>query len=340
MKKIFEKVDLGGLTLKNRLIRSATWEGMADRDGHMPEKLYQIYDALAKGGVGAIITGFTSVADDDHYFGGMARLSDDSLIPEHQRLTEICHAENCPVIAQIALGEYAGGVEPDQMTEEDIRIVTDLFVNAAVRAQEAGYDGVQIHAAHGFFLSRLISPVHNHREDAYGGSAEKRGQIILDIIKGIRKKAPSLHITMKINCSDFTYSGLSEEDSLAICRACAEAGIDSIEVSGAGTSVSGIKAGVNEAYFREFALAAAEELDVSVILVGGHRSIKNMEKVLNQGKIECLSISRPLIREPDLPKRWQNGDVKPAECISCNMCYRTPAHECVFKLQRSGRVLF
>ena len=97
--------------LKNRLIRSATWEGMADIDGHIPDKLYDTYEKLAKGGIGAIITGFTSVAGDDHYFGGMVRLSGDELIFEHKRLTELCHKENCPVIVQIALGEYANGTE-------------------------------------------------------------------------------------------------------------------------------------------------------------------------------------------------------------------------------------
>ena len=178
-KKIFETVKLGSLNLKNRLIRSATWEGLADDNGHMPEKLYQIYDELAKGGVGAIITGFTSVADDDHYFGGMVRLSNDSLIPEHTRLTELCHKEECPVIAQIALGEYAGGIEPDDMHGEDISKVVSLFVDAAVRAEKSGYDGVQIHAAHGFFLSRFISPAYNHRTDAYGGSPGNRGRIIV-----------------------------------------------------------------------------------------------------------------------------------------------------------------
>ena len=97
--------------LKNRLIRSATWEGMANIDGYIPDKLYDTYEELAKGGIGAIITGFTSVARDDHYFGGMVRLSGDELISEHKRLTELCHKENCPVIVQIALGEYANGTE-------------------------------------------------------------------------------------------------------------------------------------------------------------------------------------------------------------------------------------
>lgn len=178
-KKIFEPAKLNNIVLKNRLIRSATWEGMADIDGHIPDKLYDTYEELAKGGIGAIITGFTSVAGDDHYFGGMVRLSGDELIPEHKRLTDLCHKENCPVIVQIALGEYANGTEPDDMSEEDIHKVTSLFVDAAIRADKAEYDGVQIHAAHGFFLSRFISPASNHRKDGFGGSPQKGEGFIL-----------------------------------------------------------------------------------------------------------------------------------------------------------------
>ncbi len=329
-KTLFDHVRIGNLDLKNRLIRSATWEGLVESDGKMPEELYHTYDALAKGGVGGIITGFTSVADDDHYFAGMARLSKDHLIIQHQKLTEICHSENCPVMAQIALGEYAGGIEPDEMSEMDIHLAVDLFVKAAVRAQNAGYDGVQIHAAHGFFLSRFISPAHNHRRDGYGGSAAMRGRILLDIIEGIHIMAPSLHISIKINCSDFMPGGLSPQESLEICKSCAHHGIDSIEVSGNGTSSFGIKAGVNEAYFKDFALILADQVDTPVILVGGHRSIEYMERVLNRGRIVALSLSRPLIREPSLPTRWLEGDTAPSKCVSCNMCYRTPGHKCVY----------
>lgn len=335
-KTLFDRVRLGSIELKNRLIRSATWKGLADGSGQLPETLYDTYEELAKGGVGAIITGFTSVADDDRYFGGMARLSNDGLIPEHQRLTGICHAENCPVIVQIALGEYDGGMEPDYMSADDIRQVIFLFVNAAIRADKAGYDGVQIHAAHSFFLSRFISPAFNHRHDEYGGTPERRGRLLTEIIRGIREKVPLLHITMKINSSDFMRGGLTPEESMTVCRLCADAGIDSIEVSGNGTSVPGIRAGKNEAYFAQFALALADTVSVPVILVGGHRSAENMEKVLNAGKVDFLSLSRPLIREPDLPKRWAAGDLRPAECVSCNMCYRTPGHVCIFHL-RGGK---
>lgn len=335
MKHIFDQARLGSLPLKNRLIRSATWEALADEAGNMEETLYAAYEGLAKGGVGAIISGFTSVADNDHYFDGMARLSNDSLIPQHNRLTGIAHRYQCPMIVQLALGEYNRGshrgMAIDGMTRADIETVKLMFSAASDRAIKAGYDGVQIHAAHGFFLSRFISPAYNHRKDEYGGTAENRGRIILEILRDVREKYPALHITMKINCSDFVHGGLVPEDSMTICKLCARAGIGSIEVSGGGTSVPNIRPGVNEAYFQGFAAQLADLVEIPVILVGGHRSVEHMEKVLNESRIEFLSLSRPLILEPDLPSRWKNGDTSPAKCISCNSCYRTPGHECVFK---------
>ena len=216
-----------------------------------------------------------------------------------------------------------------------IENIKTLFVNAAVRAQAAGYDGVQIHAAHGFFLSRFISPAYNHRSDAYGKTVEKRGAILLDILRDIREKSPGSHISMKINSDDFIPGGLTSRDSMTICEACADAGLDSIEISGNGTSVAGIRPGVNEAYFGEFAAKLAENISIPVILVGGHRSVENMERILNKTNIACLSLSRPFIREPDLPNRWASGDTRPSECVSCNMCYRTPGHQCVFHIARS-----
>lgn len=323
MKTIFDSTKIKNLKLKNRLFRSATWEALADENGHFDEEIYRIYDELAAGGVGCIISGFTSVSDNDRYFGGMARLSNDVLIAEHKRLTDIVHRNDIPIIAQLALGEYQNK-EIGELTDSDTDTICEMFIKAADRAVLAGYDGVQIHAAHGFFLSRYISPAYSRRANPE--------QLIIDIAKAVRERHPELHITMKINSSDFTFGGLDENGSMRICLACAPY-LDSIEVSGNGTSVGGIKAGVNEAYFKRFALALAEKVDIPVILVGGHRSIDNMNNVLNEGKIEYLSLSRPLIREPDLIDRWQRGECSPAKCVSCNMCYRTPAHKCIFRLR-------
>ena len=162
------------------------------------------------------------------------RLCDDSLIPQYKRLTDIIHAERIPVITQLALGAYYREikgrfmqVEPDDMTSDEIKFVIKHFIYAAIRAEKAGFDGVQIHAAHFFFLSRFISPAVNHRTDEYGGSTENRSRILLDIMNGIRKAVPKLHITIKINSSDFTYGGLEASESIAICKLLDQNGIDS-----------------------------------------------------------------------------------------------------------------
>lgn len=313
------------MKLKNRLVRSATWEGMADDKGHIPKELLAIYEELAKGGVGMIITGFTSVYDNDHLFGGMVRLSNDELIDEHKKLVEIVHKEDCRILVQLALGEYKM-LEPDDLTIDDINEIEELFVSAAKRAKVAGYDGIQVHAAHNFYLSKFISPAYNHRTDEYKGGNSK---ILIDIIKMIRKEVGDIHISTKINCDDFIPRGLTPDLSMAICNDLIDKGIDSIEVSGNGTSVAGIKPRVNEAYFKDFAIELANNEKANVLLVGGHRSVENMEKVLNESNIKCLSLSRPLIREPDLPKRWESGDTSPSKCISCNKCYYTLNHQCI-----------
>ncbi|MBQ7578250.1 MAG: NADH:flavin oxidoreductase [Synergistaceae bacterium] len=334
MKKIFESLELKNLRVKNRLVRSATWEGIANLDGSITDESYKIYSELAHGGVGAIITGFTSVMANDYYFGGMMRLCDDSLIPQYKKLADIIHAENCPVISQIALGAYYRKniqVEPDKMTLDEIKFVIQEFINAAIRADKAGFDGVQIHAAHFFFLSRFISPLVNHRNDSYGGSTENRVKILLDIMHGIRQAASNLHITIKINSSDFIRGGLNESESLEICKLLDESGIDSIEVSGNGTSVAGIKAHVNEGYFVPFAEKVADLVSCPVIVVGGLRSFDTMQEIINQSKIALISLSRPLLCEPDLPDKMRLDSNIISKCISCNRCYSSRSHKCVFR---------
>ncbi len=339
MKKLFERFRLKNLTARNRLVRSATWEGIAGADGSLPEEAYGIYSALAAGGVGVIITGFTSVSPHDRYFDGMMRLSDDALIPQYRRLADAVHAEGCPVLTQLALGAYyreenGGGrlrVEPDGMSADEIRMVVLQFADAAARAEKAGFEGVQIHAAHFFFLSRFISPAVNHRTDLYGGSTENRCRILSEILAGIRAAAPSLHVSVKINCSDFTRGGLEEEECLAICRRLDREGIDSIEVSGNGTSVAGVRAHVNEGYFVPAAAAIADAVSCPVIVVGGFRSPDTMEAVLERTKIAMISLSRPLLCEPDLPDRMRADPEAVSKCVSCNRCYSSPSHRCVFR---------
>lgn len=340
-KDIFDKTTLGGIPMKNRLIRSATWENLVNRNGVFDKKFIQLYAKLAEGGVGLIITGFTSVSNLDDDFSGMMRLDNNDLIPQFQTLVQAVKKFDCPIIPQLALGSYqkkdANGVlrriEITEMEHQDITEVVDLFSQAAVRAKKAGFDGVQIHAAHGFFLSRCLSPLYNKRQDQYGGSPENRARILTEIIDATREKTGNFHISMKINCDDFQIGGLSVSDSRAICKLAALHGINSIEVSGNGTSRSGVKANINEGYFQTYATELQKNISVPIISVGGYRSVKYINKILNETPLEYISLSRPLIREPELPCRWKNGNLTPSTCISCNACYNTQGHRCIFSNQ-------
>lgn len=180
-------------------------------------------------------------------------------------------------------------------------------------------------------MSRFISPAINRRKDEFGLTTDNRSRILIDILNGIRQKAPSLHISIKINSNDFTYNGLNEDESLIICKLLDDAGIDSIEVSGNGTSVRGIKPKINEGYFVPFAKILSESVKCSVMVVGGFRSKEIMENVLNNSKIELISLSRPLIREPELPSKMKEDSNYISKCISCNGCYSSIAHKCIFR---------
>ena len=186
----------------------------------------------------------------------------------------------------------------------------------------------------------------NHRTDRYGGDLRGRSRILYEIQKDMRSKtSPDFLITMKINSTDEYPGGLTTQDFMLTSRLMADAGIDAIEVSANGnrealatdrdarTSRTGIRAGQNEGYFRAAAMALATYVDSPVVLVGGLRSIKKINQFLNDTKIEYVSLSRPLIREPNLISRWQAGDTTPSKCVSCNTCFRTPGHQCIFNLR-------
>ena len=148
------------------------------------------------------------------------------------------------------------------------------------------------------------------------------------------KTSPDSLITMKINSTDEYPGGLTVQNFLVSCKLMADAGIDAIEVSGNGTSRTGIKAGCNEGYFRAAAMSLAALTNVPVVLVSGLRSIEKINQYLDETRIAYISLSRPFIRESNLIQRWQQGNTAPSLCVSCNTCYRTPGHQCIFKLRK------
>lgn len=330
MKTLFDTTTLRRHTLKNRVWRSATWMALADEKGQVTDELVRAYEELAEGGVAVIVTGLISIVRHDAEIGGGVKFFDARFIEGHQRLTDAVHRHGALVMMQTAIVD--GPV--DELTTEQVEGIVRQFGDAAHRAEQAGYDGVQIHAAHFFYLSKFISPLINHRTDRYGGDQRGRTRILYEILKDMRQKtSPDFLITMKINSTDEYPGGLTVQDFLVSCKLMADAGIDAIEVSGNGTSHAGVKAGQNEGYFRAAAMSLATLVDVPVVLVGGLRSIEKINQFLNETKIQYVSLSRPLIREPHLLRRWQEGNETPSACVSCNTCYRTPGHQCIFSLR-------
>ena len=219
----------------------------------------------------------------------------------------------------------------DELTTDKVEGVVRQFGEAAARAERAGYDGVQIHAAHFFYLSKFISPLFNHRTDRFGGSPEKRARILVEIQAAMRERTrPGFVVAIKINSDDCQPGGLAQDDFLFAGKKLSTAGIDAIEVSANYTSRPNNRAGVNECSYLPAASALAAIVKTPVVLVGGVRSLETVNAVLAKTAIQYIALSRPLIREPNLINRWQSGDIRPSTCVSCNACYRTSAHACLF----------
>ena len=327
MKNLFDETTLGGVALRNRAWRSATWLGLAGPRGEITEAIVRTYTELAKGGAAMLVTGLTSIAQDDATIGGEVKFYDDLFIAGHRRLTDAIHAEGAKIIMQTAMVD--GFV--DELTTDKVEGVVRQFGEAAARAERAGYDGVQIHAAHFFYLSKFISPLFNHRNDRFGGSPENRARILVEILAAMRERTRhGFVIAIKINSDDCQPGGLAQKDFLVAGKMLSTAGIDAIEVSANYTSRPNIRAGVNEYSFLPAAEALAAIVKTPVVLVGGVRSLETANAVLAKTAIQYIALSRPLIREPNLINRWQSGDIRPSTCVSCNACYRTSAHACLF----------
>jgi len=346
MKSLFETTEISGMELKNRFICSAIWEGLADEKGHVTSELIDHYHRLAEGGVGTIITGFSNIMDYDKPTHNMNGIYNDVFIDEYRELIENVHEHNVNIIMQIVHGgtkwgpsavkHKSTGTVPKEMTRDDVKTVIQAFGDAALRVQKAGFDGVQIHAAHGFLLSMFLNPYYNTRTDEYGGSIENRARIIFETYEAVRKSVgPDYPVFIKVNSKDFMDNGLTFEDSLYVCKELSDKGIDMIEVSGGSYSSREGEGPMrntenNESYFKDYAAKIAHEVDVPVALVGGNRRIEKMTEILNTTKIDYFSMARPFIHEPGLINRWMEHDLDSTECVSCHACNGIDGG-CIFK---------
>jgi 2,4-dienoyl-CoA reductase-like NADH-dependent reductase (Old Yellow Enzyme family) len=345
MSTLFEPTRISAMTVPNRFVRSATWEGLAADDGTCTPELKDLYEALAKGGVGLIITSHTYVRPDGMGSPRQLGLSDDMFIPGLRELTDAVHRQHTPVAAELShagilsnrqvtkraplvvskVKGYAGS-DGRQMTAADIQEVVDAFGQAARRAKEAGFDAIQIHGAHGFLINQFLSPAFNKRTDDFGGSIANRARAVLQILEKMRSHVGSdFPIVIKLNSEDLIDGGLTVNDSLQAAVMLQDAGIDGIELSG-GTVVTGdhcqtdINTEQKEAYWRNAAKMFKDKLAIPLILVGGVRSVPLAEKLYDQGYADYFAMSRPFIREPGLVARWASGDLAKAACLSDNLC--------------------
>jgi len=350
MATLFEETEIKGLKIKNRMVRSATWEGMCEPDGRPTAKLVRCNGELAAGGVGLIISGFAFVRPEGKQLPGKMGIHTDDFADDFKALTGAVHDAGGKIAIQLV---HAGGQTdtrnagrkplapsavkvdqfpelPQEMTADDIRAIVGAFGEGARRARDWGFDAVQLHGAHGYLINQFLSPLTNRRSDGYGGSIETRSRFALDVYGAVRSAVGAdFPVMIKLNAADNLSGGLEVDDAVVAAQQLAEAGIDAIEVS-AGTPASGDKSPARqkidqpekEGYNLEPARRLKAAVGCPVMVVGGFRSYGVAEKTVNENGLDYVALSRPLIREPNLPGRWLQGDRSPAKCISCNGCFK------------------
>jgi len=369
MVTLFEETRINGMILQNRIVRSATWEGMADPDGRPTEKMIPFYKALAQGGSGLIISGFTFVHPDGKQLIGKMGIHTDTFSENFKKLTQAVHEANSKIAIQLV---HAGGQTnaenagkqpvapsavkvdqfpevPAELTKEEINDIVTAFGDAAKRAKAWGFDAIQLHGAHGYLINQFLSPLTNHRDDKYGGSIENRSRFLFEVYGKVREKVGAdFPVFIKLNATDNLEGGLTLEDAIFTARKLSDEGIDAIEVS-SGTPASGAKGPARrrinkpekEAYHLKLAKKIKKVVSCPVMVVGGIRSMEIAEKAVMNAGIDYVAMSRPLIREPNLPDLWQKGKQPTASCISCSGCFIPGMEEggiyCVIKRKQAEK---
>ena len=383
MSVLFTPKKIGEMEIQNRFVHSATYECMASDDGHVTDKLIRRYSKIAKGGAGLIIPGYLYISPNGRPVKYQTGIHNDDMIEGLKKLVDVVHNEGIKItfqlvhsgrqtskdcIGQTPLAPSKGPrdniymVKPKEMTEEEIQEVIRAFGSAAFRASEAGADGVQIHAAHGYLVNQFLSPFFNKRKDSWGASDENRFRFVKEIVSEVRKNiSDEMAILIKLNTQDFTpEEGITLELAKKYSAWLAELPIDGLEVS-CGTltySMFNMVRGdvpteeliMNFPWWRKilgkmmlkkmegkfdleegYNLEAAKLIkpvigDVPLLVVGGLRKVSHMEEVLKNGFADFISMSRPFIREPNIVNRIREGKADSVACVSCNKCFAAAAN--------------
>jgi 2,4-dienoyl-CoA reductase-like NADH-dependent reductase (Old Yellow Enzyme family) len=332
-----------GVKVKNRLLKSAMSEALGTRDGAATPELVRLYGAWAEGGIGLCVTGNVMidkrakgepgnvVIEGPQHLAELQAWAQAATANKTQCWVQLNHPgkqapkglnrENvAPSAIPFRKDMQAFFATPRELTADEVQALVERFALAAKTVKEAGFTGVQIHGAHGYLVSQFLSPHHNQRTDAWGGTPEKRRRFVLEVYRAIRAAVgPKFPVGIKLNSADFQRGGFTEEESLDTIRALAAAGIDLIEISG-GTyeapAMTGVKTSkepvkestkAREAYFLDFAEKARAAVDTPLVVTGGFRSSKGMAQAIDSGAVDMVGIARIMAVEPGVPNRLLAG---------------------------------
>lgn len=328
-----------GATLPNRLAKAAMEENMADK-GQVPgPTLLRLYKRWAEGGTGLLITGNVMIDGRAMTGPGGVVLDKDTELAPFKSWAKVAKANDTQVWMQInhpgrqVYAAMGGDVlspsnvaldlgkhshlfsQPKAMSAQDIEQLIQRFADTALQAQKAGFDGVQIHGAHGYLISQFLSPLTNKRQDEFGGSIENRMRVLIEVIKAVRAQVdPTFAVSVKLNSADFQRGGFDSEDAKIVIEAMNELAVDLVELSG-GSYESPAMQGVTadgrtlqrEAYFLDFAKEIAQVATMPIMTTGGVRRLAVAEEVLAQG-IDIVGMGTALAMNPSLPNDWKLND--------------------------------
>jgi 2,4-dienoyl-CoA reductase-like NADH-dependent reductase (Old Yellow Enzyme family) len=333
-----------GATLPNRIAKAATEEALGDAAGDPTGPLEHLYARWSRGGAGLLITGHVIVERAHRARPRDVVLEDDTAIDRFRGWATAAKAGGSSAWMQLnhtgrqtprtvnrrpsapsegsAVRMMGGFAPPRAMFEAEIHETTRQFAQSALLAKRAGFDGVQIHAAHGYLLSQFLSPLTNRRTDAYGGSVENRARLLLEIVRAVRGTVGiAFAVSVKLNSADFQRGGFDAADSRVVAKLLDAEKIDLLEISGGNYESfapfeghTSERSRAREAFFLEFARDVRAEVALPLMVTGGFRSRDAMESALADG-VDVIGMARPLIMEPELPGRLLSGDSAAARVV-------------------------
>lgn len=338
--RLFEPFEIRGIELRNRVAAAPMATMSFDNDGMPTERTIEIYRPFAESGVGMAVLEHHAVHPWGRNRFSQPRLYDDAHAEALKPLVDLFKKNNIPVLAQI---NFAGSMAADEgLLEKDdfeyvspsgvksprdaltatpralepgqIEEIVEAFVTAAQRAVRiSGYDGVQIHAAHGYLLGQFLSPLTNKRDDAYGGSDKKRARLLLEITDAVRQELGDKMVSVRVGMADYMPGdprrGLSVDETAPLARELASLGVDWIGLSGNHCGFGADRSG-DDPYFAPFARVIHDALKGAVPCdcAGGVRSAKTANDLLQGGVCDIVSVRRPFRSEPDFLRKWQGSE--------------------------------